>query len=136
MTTQKKSNWAWPAIEDRESAAAASKSGMWAAFIVAVVTALVATLAMAMQKAIVGIDAWAYLDAGIFAVIAWGIKQMSRAAAVIGLVLFIVERIDMAVSQHNFSILSILLLLMFINGVRGAFGYHRYAKDEPETESA
>ncbi len=136
MTTQQKSNWAWPTIVDRESAIAASRSGMWAAIIVAVVTALIATLAMALQKDIAGIDAWAYLDAGIFAVIAWGIKQRSRAAAVIGLLLFIVERNDMAVSQHNFSILSLLLLLMFVNGVRGTFGYHRYAKDEPETDSA
>ncbi len=136
MTTQQKSNWAWPAIEDKESAIAASKKGMWAAFIVAVVTALIATLAMAMHKDIAGIDAWAYLDAGLFAVIAWGIKHLSRAAAVIGLLLFIAERIDMAVSQHNFSILSLLVLLMFVNGARGTFGYHRYAKDEPETDSA
>ena len=130
------SNWAWPTIENRASAVSAAKSGMWAAIIVAAVTALIATVALSYGKAIGGIDAWAYVDAAIFAIIAFGIWRMSRAAAVIGLLLFIAERVDMYVSAHSFSVLSLLLLLMFVNGVRGTFGYRRFAEDEAETESA
>jgi hypothetical protein len=99
--------------------------GFWAAVFVACITSLVAALALAGTK-LFGIDASAFLDAALFAGIAFGIKRKSRFAAVAGLCLYVTERIYMLKRGGAGGIvLGIVFTLLFINAVRGAYAYHR-----------
>jgi len=119
------SNWYWEDVSDLGGAEKAINGGFWAALIVACITALVVSLSFAGVQ-LFGLNAWAFLDAAIFAMIAIGIKRKSRFAAVAGLGLYIVERIYMMQRGGASGIvMGILFTLLFINAVRGTFAYHR-----------
>lgn len=133
---KKATQWHWPEISDQATAAEAAKSGFWAAICVAVVTAVFATIALVTQKEVASIDPWAYLDAVFFAIIAWRIKKYSRVFAVIGILLFIIEKAILAQTQGAAGLpLAVIFLLMFINGARGVFAYHKYSKTPEEAPS-
>ncbi|WP_052135300.1 hypothetical protein [Collimonas arenae] len=109
-----------------ESAQKAVKYGYWAAIIVAIVTAIFSTIAMAAQKKIATIDGTAYLDAALFAFIAWRIKKYSKMFAVIGVVLFLIEKILLIKTMGGAGLFqAVFVMVLFINGVRGVFAYHR-----------
>ena len=137
MAEKKKTmNVLWPAITDQASAIEASKAGFWAAVVVATVTAIFATVALVTQKEIASITAWAYVDAALFSIIAWRIRRYSRFFAVAGALLFICEKIMLAQTEGARGLpLAVIILLMFISGARGVFGYHRYSKNEQPAES-
>jgi len=119
------SSWYWEDVSDLGGAEKAINGGFWAALIVACITALVVSLSFAGVQ-LLGLNAWAFLDAAIFAMIAIGIKRKSRFAAVAGLCLYIVERIYMMQRGGASGIvMGILFTLLFINAVRGTFAYHR-----------
>jgi hypothetical protein len=133
---KKTTNWWWPKITDQATAIEASKGGFWAAVFVASITTIVATIALATQKEIASINAWAYLDALLFSIVAWRIKNYSKFFAVGGALLFVYEKVMLAQTQGASGWpLALLLLLMFINGARGVFAYHRYSKNEPQVKS-
>ena len=127
-------NWWWPKLSDRESAIEATKTGFRAAIVVAVVTAIYATVAPLTKKEIASINAWAYLDTVLFGVIAWRIKCYSRAFAVAGVLLFIAEKIMLAQTLGTAGWpMAVFLLLMFITGARGTFAYHKFSStQQPE----
>lgn len=134
---KKRANWWWPTIVDQESAKEATKSGYFAAVFVAAATAVVATISIMLGNDMIPIDGWAYIDAVLFAVIAWRIKNYSRIFAVIGVVLFIIEKAMLAQTQGAAGWpLAIILLLMLITGARGTFAYHKYARMPENIESA
>ena len=117
----------WPDIHDIESAKKACHAAAVGAFFVAAITGLVAAIAMASSTPIAGIDGSAFVDAAIFAVLGFFLRRCSRTAAVIALVLFIIERIFMMAQGGAPAglIVAIILIVYFIGGVRGAFTYHR-----------
>jgi len=124
-STKTDSRWRglWPEVEDLETARSASRQGMWAAVIVAVLTAIVAAFGF------LGADASAFIDAVLFGLIAFGIYRVSRVAAVAGLLLFVLERVMMfAQTRQTGGFVSLFLLLAFVHGVRGAFAYRRLLK--------
>ena len=131
MTYEKKpktSVW-WPEIVDIETAQKAAKCGYWAAIWVAIVTAVFATIAIVTQKAIGSIDGSAYLDAVMFAFFAWRIKKYSRVFAVIGLVIFLLEKIMlMSMMTAGSWIQAAVMFLLFLHGIRGVFAYHRFLR--------
>lgn len=134
---QEKQNFIWPKIVDAKSATEAVNTGFWAAVIVASITAIFATWAIVSGSGVGPIDGWAYLDAIFFGIIAWRIKRYSRAFAVIGLLLFIVEKALLAQTQGAAGWpLAIIMLIMFITGVRGVFAYHKYSSQSEETPGA
>jgi hypothetical protein len=119
------SNWYWEDVSELSRAEKAINGGFWAALIVACITSLVVLLTFAGVQ-LFGLNAWAFLDAAIFAAIALGIKRKSRFAAVAGLCLYVFERIYMMQRGGAGGIvMGILFTLLFINAVRGAFAYHR-----------
>lgn len=110
----------WPKITDSESARGAARQGFWAAIFVAVVTAVFAV------SGFIGMSIGALFDATLFAIIAWGIHKMSRVASVAGLCLYIVESIWRWIEFGPTNIVvAALLVLCFINSVRGTFEYHK-----------
>lgn len=113
----------WPDVDTLERAKAASRQGMWAALLVAGVTAVGA------QFHLLGLDALAFFDAGLFAMIGLGLYRVSRVAAVCGLLIFAAERVYMFVDkQITGGVLALVILLAFVTGGRGAFAYHRLRK--------
>ncbi len=111
----------WPTITDLESAKGAARQGFWAAIIAAVVTAVVVVLVQAgFQVFDVSIEA--LVDAALFAIVAWGIHKMSRTAAVGGLVLNIWS---WSIQGPGGLVWAAIFTLMYINGIRGTFQYHK-----------
>jgi hypothetical protein len=119
------SGWYWEDVSDLAGAEKAAHGGFWAAIFVAGVTTLVVLISL-LGVRLLGINFWSLLDAGLFALIAFGIHQMSRFAAVAGTSLFIFERVAMFnKTGPGALVMGILILLLFVNSVRGTFAYHR-----------
>lgn len=70
------SAWYWEDVTSVSGAEKAMNGGFWAALFVAIITSLVASLSFAGVH-IFGIGASAFLDAALFAAIAFGIKRKS-----------------------------------------------------------
>lgn len=128
--------WYWPAFGNLADAEQASNQGMWAAVFCAAVTAIMATISIFSANGVMGIHPSAYVDAVLFAVIAWRIRARSKGFAIAGLALFALEKVFQAVTQPQsmrFGIfLAVILLLCFISGVRGTFAYHRFKAEEAD----
>ncbi|HEY6944956.1 MAG TPA: hypothetical protein VI431_07430 [Candidatus Acidoferrum sp.] len=124
------SAWYWEDVSSVSGAEKAMNGGFWAALIVAIITALVASLSF-FGLQLLGINGWAFVDAGIFAAIAVGIKRKSRFAALAGLCLYVLERLYMLQkSGAGGIVMGILFTLLFINAARGAFAYHRMTEEQ------
>ena len=120
-------SWLWPTITDAASAKEACRAGSGAAIFVAAVTAIVATASMISHTTVMGIDSGAFVDAAIFALLAWRIRRLSRVAAVFALVMYTGERIYMwaSVGPSN-PIVPIVITMALVSSVRGAFAFHRF----------
>lgn len=128
---ENKGHWFWPRITGLPSAIGASDQGFWAAIVVASITAIFATIALLAQVEIATINASAYVDAVLFGVTAWRIKRRSKFFAVFGLCLFIIEKayqFSQPQAAASGAIMAVVLLILFINGVRGTFAYHRFSR--------
>jgi hypothetical protein len=70
-----------------------------------------------------------FLDAALFAALGWGIWRFSRICAGLALALYLFEE---AVSFGAYSpystILVIINVVLYLNGIRGAIAYHRFEK--------
>lgn len=123
-----KSQW-WPPVTYREGAREAVRLGAGAAAFVAGVTALFGVLAIFGVEILPGFSRISLVDSALFAIVAWRTYKMSRAWAVVGLVMFVVGRVIAfylsGVTAMSGIIGGLLLLLLFWNGVRGTFAYHR-----------
>ncbi len=137
MDVKKGLAWVWPAITDTTSAETAAKQGLWAAVWCAGVTALLATLSLAGISVFSGIDASSYVDALLFALIAWRIHHCSRVAAVAGLALYVFERVYAWINGiPQGSVMVVVLTLMFIHSIRGTYAYHRLTQGPPQAPAA
>ena len=126
MAENKWLNSIYPSVKDKETARKAALQGFIAAAFCSVTTVLFASLTQAGYH-IFNVELYAFYDALLFAVIAWAIyKQTSRIAAVAGLFLYTIGRIDawFAFEPKDF-LLAAVIVLMFINSIRGTVAYHR-----------
>jgi hypothetical protein len=107
---------------------------------VAGLTTIFAIISMVSPVRVLGIGPAALLDAVLFGVVAWRVWVGSRAWAIAGLVLYCFEIIWSVVTHPpGVGILTIIILLALINGVRGTFGLHKYMemnKPQPVLQSA
>lgn len=126
---QKKQNSLWPDIDSLESARETANQGFWAAILVAVFTTIMVlvTSQTGSMDNLPPMNAWSFIDVGIYVAIALGIRKMSRIAAVCGLLLYSIDRIYLwsQTGANGSVVLSIFFMLAFIHGVRGTFAYHR-----------
>jgi len=115
-------NFLWPEIRDSASARQAARQSMWAAFACSGLTALTAFLANNGVTLAGDGPQLAVLRAALFGMLAIGIHRLSRSAAVLALLIFLIER-----TQNSGPIaLTVILLVCFVNGVRGTVAFHRY----------
>ncbi len=78
----------WPTVENKNTAVLAARQGFHAAVCCSVVTAIFAVLG-GFGFQIMGFNLWALIDAGLMAGLAFGIRRMSRVAAVIALLYYV-----------------------------------------------
>ena len=121
-------SWYWPRLTDLKESEEAAHQGAGACFFVASVTAIVAGVSVSLNKPVLGMSAWAFVDAGIFAIAGWRIWRLSRIWAVLALVLYIIEMVYVVESSPHVSsgaaFLRALLALAIFGSVRGTFAYH------------
>jgi hypothetical protein len=117
-------SWLWPKVDTRRRAQNAIEEGFWAAIFVSVTGALILFITFLKdteQFAIEGL-----VGVVVFAFVAFGIRRRSRAAAFVGLMLYVSDRIYVLISGgHGNLVLPILIELAFLNAVRGTVAYHR-----------
>lgn len=119
-----KGNFFWPSVDTVQNAKKVLWYGIAAAIFSAVITTLVATVALTSGQTVFGYaNAWAYLDAVIVAAIAFGIYKENRFAAVFGLFLFLLEKAHQFMQNGNFkgAWVAIILTFCYINAIRAAF---------------
>jgi hypothetical protein len=116
-------------IDSLASAKKAVAQGYIAAYIIAGLTAVIALAALTSEQAIAGIDEWAMLDALLMAVAGIGMQFYSRTAALGALILYALGK-AVSLSEGNMNatgaVMTVLFFLALLNGVRGAFAYHRF----------
>lgn len=124
------SQWVfWPDVSTPAQARSTAAKGAAVAGLIAL-----ATLAMSLYSAYGRAGGhWmpsSLVDVGVFLVIAFGIWRLSRVAAVVGLTLYLGERIYLLVTLgHIPSIIAFFVMLFLFHAVRGTFAYHRLAND-------
>lgn len=129
--TESKRNRLWPSVNTIDEAKKASMAGVWAAGYSVVVISLVASWSLwTGEKAFEIVDAWAFIDAFLFALIALGIYKEYRPAAVIGFVVFFYEKLDLFLRTGKVPgpIVALFLLLAYFQSVRALFALHRLRK--------
>jgi hypothetical protein len=118
----------WPDTDHIDGAEAAAKQGMWVAFFLATMSLITGLMGLQFAPGVL----WGtgnLIDAVVFFVVAYGLTQMSRTAAVVGLTYFAYGlwlMFDQTGEAGNF--LTIFILLGLANGARGAFKYHSLNK--------
>ena len=127
------STW-WPSVSDQKGARKAAHEGAGAAVFIAAVTTLFAVLSIFDIQIIPGFSPFSLVDAGLFAIVAWRIYKMSRAWAVVGLFLHVVER-AYSLYLHGITrgagmVVGAILILGVVNGVRGTFAYSRLSASQ------
>src|SRR5215471_13046941 len=106
-----------------EGAEDACRLATWCALAVAGLTAVLALISIT-GPSLVRIQPYGFVVAVIFGVIAFGLEKQSRVAAVAAFVLYLIERIYMIVQTGSFlgaGALGIVVLIGFLNGIRGTF---------------
>jgi len=129
-----KYDWWWPDVSSAEFAEKAVRQGMWAAIVVAGITALVAAYAAGSGTKVGGfVDAWSFVDAVIFGAIAIGIYRKSRFAAVAGLIMFLLEKALQVQSGMSAGamFMAVVFALCFAHAVRGTYSLHRLRTQAP-----
>ena len=130
MNRKKKFSF-WPAVGDEQAAVLAARQGFHAAVYCSIVTAIFAVLGGFGFK-ILDFDLWNLTDAGLMALLAFGIRRMSRTAALIALLYYVAGRIDLWAEYGSQNpVIAGIFVLMFLSAVRGTFAYHRL-KPRPE----
>jgi hypothetical protein len=115
----------WPELTDATEAGKAVKGAAFVAFFVAAVTGILSLLALLSVTQI--LSRWAILDALLFGLLGIFILRGSRAAAVLALILYVVEVLAAIAVTGNPGglVVGIIFTFAFINGVRGAYSLKR-----------
>jgi len=124
----------WPILTNELDARWAVRQGMWTAIVIGVVTAAASIWAYktaSPELSELGLSLWSLADAAMFLAVAIGLFFNSRAAAVLGLLLYLLEQILVwSPDRVGNLVLMIIFVLGFINGIRGAFAFHRFKMAE------
>lgn len=110
----------WPKIETTQGAKIVARNTSEVTFLMAGIIAVFAIFG------VLGTSLFALVDSGIWIIIGFCIRKMSRAAALVGFCVFVIAKI-IAFIKFPFignTAFLILFLLSFINGIRATFKYH------------
>lgn len=117
--------WFWPQVSDRKNAQFAITEAFCVAAALALITALLATVEL-MKSTSEGTEADAFASALVFGGISFGIYRKSRISAISGLVLYLASHAYAIVKVGSSpGVISLLVALAFLHGVRGTLAYHK-----------
>ncbi|HTL48294.1 MAG TPA: hypothetical protein VL688_09595 [Verrucomicrobiae bacterium] len=115
----------WPDLQDLAGTKKASDQGAAACFLVGGATAIIAFCqSMGYFNIMPGLDSGAYLDAFIFLILGIGTLRKMRIAALAAMVLYFFEAFYTIKLGNRVNFMMFILIMQFINGVRGTFSYH------------
>ncbi len=118
----------WPAVDTPERARAVARQAGWVALIVAGLTVIVVTISLQSEDVAKALhaNAYGYVDAFLFLLIAVGLFRLSRVAAIAGLLLYFAESAAVIgqASAANI-VIKCFIILAFNSGVRATLAYHR-----------
>ncbi|SES05082.1 hypothetical protein SAMN04487944_11652 [Gracilibacillus ureilyticus] len=120
---------------DNEQAMKAMNNASGVAFFQAGFMAIVITVLLWLDKDLLGLSAYSYIDAAIFGCLAVGVKMRSRVAGVMLVIYFIIAQIvtiSMAGAAGIF--VAILFGYIYIKGMRASFSYHKNPETTKEKE--
>lgn len=124
----------WPVISSKEKAIRCARFGFWAAMISTVVTLLFVLLSVSGTATIGGIDAYALFDVTLMFIFAIGIWFYSRLASILALSLYWLDQLVLMTAETSPNpVMVIFFSLMYMNGIRGTFAYHRFKAKEQAT---
>jgi len=115
----------WPSVDNVKAAESAALGATSACLLIAVTDLAIGITAMVTHHPVIGLDRWVIVDAIAFLTIgAYIFSKHSRVAAVMGLLLFMVE-VAFKISQEGikFHPIQFVFLLCFLHGIRGTFAY-------------
>lgn len=132
----------WPNVSTPEEARYAARQGMWAAYIggglslFAVVVSFLSSdvrgflgelleVTPGEQDIIFGILIMIMIEALIFIGLGFAIGKMSRVAAVIALILFLLDKTVMPPANVGGIIFAAAFLWLYALGIKGTFAWHR-----------
>jgi hypothetical protein len=123
----------WPSVATREGAKFASRQAFAAAVLCTGLDCIFAALGA--LKVDLGpelrFDFWALGDASVFGIIAWGLWRHSRIAAWAGLLMYVLDRLyAFSTAARANLVVAIILILAFVNGVRGTMALHRFKETD------
>ena len=119
-------------IEDVDSAKKAARLGLYASMFVSAFGII--WIVFKQPELIAEYGYGVFIDSLVFALIAWGIYKMSRTASVLGLLFYLFQQI-VAYPSFGFEfkvrriMMPAILILMFINSIRGTFAFHKYKSE-------
>jgi hypothetical protein len=118
----------WPTLVDVRSAKKAMKQGFYAALICGVATVIMAGISWSQNPSERKFSPFAIVDGLLFFMIAAGILRRSRTAAAGGLGYYLFERVFDWIDEGGprNPIVTICLILAFLNGARAADAYHDF----------
>jgi hypothetical protein len=131
----------WPAMGNAAEAKQVAKQGFWAAIAVAATTSAFTLSAITVGSLVPGmpINAWSFIDVGIFTAIALGVRKLSRIAAILGFVLYLCSQLHIVTAigpQLAGLPVFVILITAFLNRVRGTFQYHKFRQDNAKNQLA
>jgi hypothetical protein len=111
----------WPELSTASDAEKAVKAAAFVAFFVAALTGLASVLTLLSVTRI--LPGWAIFDALVFGVLGLLILRGSRVAAVLGLILYVIQLVAAIVATGNPAglIVGLFFTSAFITGVRGTY---------------
>ncbi|HEX8298399.1 MAG TPA: hypothetical protein VF594_04495, partial [Rubricoccaceae bacterium] len=119
----------WFHFDDADDARAVTRRAAYAGIVSAVLTAALATWALASPDGVFGgtIDAWAFLDVALVLALSAGTYRGNRFAATALLVVYVAEQVASRVPTGNTGGLFVsgLFTVLFVQGMLGAFALHR-----------
>jgi hypothetical protein len=126
----------WPELSTATDAEKAVKGAAYVAFFVAALTGLLSLLTLLSVTQI--LSGWAIFDALLFGVLGFFILRGSRAAAVLGLILYVIELVAAIAATANPAglIVGLFFTSAFISGVRGAYLSKRLKDGADDTAPA
>lgn len=129
MPDKSKKNSFWlPTITDLKSAQDAARQGTAVCVLIIIFSLVIVAISTA---TVGGTPSQGFIAMMIaYGLIAFLIYRMSRVAAILGLMIYLGERLVLLAKygmSGNF-ILTIFFIFAFINSIRGTFAYHRFRR--------
>jgi hypothetical protein len=129
-------NMFWPNIDSIEDAKSVAKGAAFIPAFVSVITSIVVLVGI-FYKPILGLDAWAFIDAFLFAIVAFGMWKLNRVAAILGLLLYVWGQFQLLSTQGTaVGVMAVFFAIMWFNGIRASLRYHKLLSTRNVQENA